>query len=619
MRRFRQGSGRDARQRDPGRTRPRAATHGRSDRAQPGAAPGQVFADRFEVVRKLGTGTFGTVYHAFDKQDYCDVALKIPSEDILFNPQFMVRFRAEAEILERMRHPNIVTFYDAQLEVAPRFLVAELIKGRDLEQEIIQTRKSGQWIPRSDAVSIVEKLARALHHAHRKKVIHRDVKPANIMIGGDVVKLTDFGLARFGDPNMTQAGTKIGTPFYMAPEQVTGNPTQIDARSDQYSLGVVLYELLCRRRPFEGPTAESVYMKIVNELPTNPTAIDPSISRELAGVCLKALAKDPARRWPGCDSFASALRLAAREDHPGASRHDASRLEPSRLSDVTLPEPNAGDTESAARLPSTVVDPVAKGHNPIASLIGETINMGKSTFEPITSAVEPLGKSLGTTVRISSRTIRSRWPRWVQAFFGWLTAWVDLLNDKLRRIEEADEAEAFDFAELAHGDASASRWVEPASVGSPIPLASVMRSRPPSATGMPANSLTTHEASQRAAQITSFGEETPDASLAENRARIPKATRTGRAWSSRSKRPTRPGASIAAPTPTSGSIFTPTIAGAGNGPICKPCADRRSRPTVTMPARSAPWRLIARDACLPPAMRKAWRCGTQPRTALSVA
>jgi WD40 repeat protein/serine/threonine protein kinase len=450
----------------------------------PEPQPGELFANRFEIVRRLGTGTFGSVYHAFDKRDYCDVALKVPSEDILFNPQFMERFRAEAAVLQRMRHPNIVTFYDAQLDSSPRFLVAELIKGKDLEQEIIQARKAGRWIDRNDALTIVEKLARALHHAHKKNVIHRDVKPANIMIAGEVVKLTDFGLARIGDPNMTQAGTKIGTPFYMSPEQVSGDPSRVDARSDQYALAVVLYELLCKRRPFDGTTAEVVYMKIVHEAPPSLTAIDSTIPADLAEVCLKGLAKNPADRWPHCDAFATALLPHVLEEFVVGSRHATGSLVQTAADDATGPAGPAITTDPAGALTSTVVDPVAKGLQPMASRISETISRGKSTLEPLTSSVQPLGKSLATTVKLGTRTIKSRWPKWVQWFFGALTGWVDQLNDNLSRIESGEHEPDDDEDDDEYSEESSrSAAIEGAAAPTPPPLASALHARSVSTAG----------------------------------------------------------------------------------------------------------------------------------------
>jgi WD40 repeat protein/ribosomal protein S27E len=417
----------------PAQSPGRAAGGARQDR------PGDLFANRFRIVGKLGSGTFGAVYHAFDTKDYCDVALKVPDENILFNSHFMVRFRAEAEILERMRHPNIVTYYDAQLDRSPRFLVSEFIAGCDLERELAQLRKAGRWIDRDQAIWIVEKLARALHHAHRKNVIHRDVKPANILIKGDVVKLTDFGLARFGDPNMTQAGAKIGTPFYMSPEQVTGDPSCTDARSDQYGLAVVLFELLCGRRPFEGRTSEAVFVKLLNEPTPRLTSIDPSIPAELAKICEKALSRDPAGRWPDCDAFATALRPWA----PARCREAPARIAGAAGDNaaVTATEPDEfAVTGGVIGGPeSTLDDPLARRPGPVAGRLSAAVEKGKSRLAPLASAVEPLGKSLATTVRISSRAIGSRWPRWMESFIGVLTGWVDLLNEKLSRIESAEQ------------------------------------------------------------------------------------------------------------------------------------------------------------------------------------
>jgi eukaryotic-like serine/threonine-protein kinase len=417
---------------------------------------GQLFADRFEIVRKLGEGSFGTVYRAFDKRDYCEVALKLPSEDMLFNKNFMVRFRAEAEILEKMRHPNIVTFYDAQLDQLPRFLVAELIDGHDLERHLKQLRKAGRWIERDEALWIVEKLAGALHHAHLKRVVHRDVKPANIMIARDVVKLTDFGLARRGDPNVTQAGSKIGTPFYMAPEQVAGDREKVGPKSDQYSLAVVLYELLCRKRPFDGGTIELVYANIRNENPADPTSIDSSIPRELANICMKALAKDPAKRWPDCDTFAVALRRWVPSDYgrkPGQAEEVASDEKRPDASSTESSEEGGGGIR-VGRPRSVIVSSVVAGTKRIGSRLGEKIDKGKKTLEPLTSAAEPLVDSLGTTVRLSSQTIRARWPDWVQALFGFLTRLVERLNDNLRQIDPLAQAPRAESQEPSPADSS---------------------------------------------------------------------------------------------------------------------------------------------------------------------
>ena len=451
-----------------------------------GAAPkpGEVFANRFTIIRKLGTGTFGTVYHAFDDKDYCDVALKVPSEDILINPHFRERFRAEARTLECMQHPNIISFYDAELETPPRFLVAEFVNGRDLEQQINLARRTGRWIECDDVLWIVERLARALHHAHLKHVIHRDVKPANVMISGDVVKLMDFGLARFGDPSMTLTGAKIGTPSYMSPEQISGDPKLVDARSDQFALGVVLYELLCHQRPFDAPTAEGVYMKIVNETPPSPAELDRTIPNELSEICLRAIAKDPAARWPDCHAFAAALRSQISGDHRSARGHGTASVEepPAATGARSSEAPSANET--LRKLGSTVIDPVTKGLKPVASRISETLKKGRTTIEPIAAAVEPLTNALGTTVRISSRTIRTSWPtwaecvNWMQSVMSWLTYRVEQFNETLREIESISESDAEDrrASDGASGSSSATSDLDTTFHALRVSLASPPRS-----------------------------------------------------------------------------------------------------------------------------------------------
>jgi WD40 repeat protein/serine/threonine protein kinase len=384
--------------------------------------PGDRFADRFTIKRKLGSGSFGTVYKAFDDPEHRWVALKIPADDIWFNNLFMERFRTEARILGQLRHPNIVAYYHAQLDLPPRFLAAEFVDGLDLEQEFNALRSRNRWFDLPRSVWIVHELAGALHHAHLKGVVHRDVKPANILIRGDIVKLTDFGLARFGDPRMTVAGAKIGTPFYMSPEQVSGDPARVGARSDQYGLAVVLYELLCKQRPFTGPSAESIYPQIIGKKPRNPRSHDRSIPRALANVCLKALAKDPEDRWPDCAAFAAALRRWLPEDHGATPQEIANwlvnetppsgdRAEPdgwSRAS-ATVPKGSAAAIESTPRVDQA---PQHRSH--------PTRGEEKSTFEP-----------LAASLKETAKTIKSRWPRWIGSCVAWLANWVDVLNAHL--------------------------------------------------------------------------------------------------------------------------------------------------------------------------------------------
>ncbi len=269
--------------------------------------PGEMWADRFLIRRRLGGGSFGTVYHAFDTVNRAEVALKIPGDHVTFHPGLIERFATEARSLATLRHPNIVAYYDSRLDAHPRFLAAEFVNGRDLESILAKARKLNKWMPPEEAVSVVVDLAGALHYAHSRGVVHRDLKPANVLALGDQVKLIDFGLARLGDPNTTQAGTLIGTPFYMSPEQVSGLPDQIGPHSDQYALGVLLFELLCKRTPFQGATADAVYGQILKRTTPTPRRYVPDLDARLAAICLKMLAKNPAARFKSCGELAREL------------------------------------------------------------------------------------------------------------------------------------------------------------------------------------------------------------------------------------------------------------------------------------------------------------------------
>ena len=237
----------------------------------------------------------------------------------------------------------------------------------------------------------------------------------------------------------------------------------------------MLYELLCKHRPFEGATAELVYMKILHEAPASLTAIDPTIPAGLAEVCLKALAKDPANRWPHCDAFATALRPYVVEELAVGSRQVTQSLAQTTAEAATGSAEPATATDPAGALTSTVVDPIAKGFQPVVSRISETINKGKTTLEPLTSSVQPLGKSLATTVKIGTKTIKSRWPKWVQWFFGALTGWVDQLNENLSRIESGEQRVADDEDDDEYPDESSrSAAIDHAPAPTPRPLSSAL-------------------------------------------------------------------------------------------------------------------------------------------------
>ncbi len=260
---------------------------------------------RYELGDVIGQGAFGVVYRAWDTTLNRTVALKRPRSGALDGPRAVDRFLREARSAGVLRHPHIVPVYDAgQIDGQP-YLVSALVEGRNLADELAAgrpgIRQSTEW---------VAALAEAVDHAHQSGVIHRDVKPSNILIDReDRVFLTDFGLARSdaGGASLSIDGQLVGTPAYMAPEQVRAETGAVDARTDVYSLGIVLYELLTGTRPFQG-SQRMLLVRIQEEEPAPPRRLDDTIPRDLETVCLKAIAKSPAHRYPDAASFAAELR-----------------------------------------------------------------------------------------------------------------------------------------------------------------------------------------------------------------------------------------------------------------------------------------------------------------------
>src|SRR5258706_6685106 len=225
------------------------------------------------------------------------------------------RFFREAETAGRLNHPNIVTIFDAGEEHDLCYIAMEFLKGKDL----VQYTKQPNLLPPDKVLSIVERVADALSYAHTMGVVHRDIKPANIMYEpeSDTVKVTDFGIARITDSSRTKTGMVLGTPSYMSPEQLAGK--RIDGRSDLFSLGVTLYQLLCGRLPFEGEAMAQCMFKIAREPPTDILAVNPPLAPSLAAFVAKALAKDFEQRFQTGAELAEAIRQARRAATAAAS------------------------------------------------------------------------------------------------------------------------------------------------------------------------------------------------------------------------------------------------------------------------------------------------------------
>jgi serine/threonine-protein kinase len=266
---------------------------------------------RFEVQKELGKGAMGVVYLGKDPKIGREVAIKTMALAQEFEPEELAevkeRFFREAETAGRLSHPNIVTIYDTGEEHDFCYIAMELLKGGDLAPYV----KAGNLLPVDRAVSIVARAADALGYAHKQGVVHRDVKPANMMYhaASDTLKLTDFGIARLTDSSKTKTGMVLGTPSYMSPEQLAGK--KIEGRSDLFSLAVSLYQLLCGRLPFEGESMAQLMFKIANEPPTDILSVNPALPQGLVAFLDKALAKSPDARYQSGEEFAAALRAAA--------------------------------------------------------------------------------------------------------------------------------------------------------------------------------------------------------------------------------------------------------------------------------------------------------------------
>ncbi len=265
------------------------------------AVPQQI--GRFQIRARLGSGAFGTVYRAYDPQLEREVALKVPQPGTLGDAQKVERFLREARAAARLRHPHIVPVYDAGHDGEHYYIASAFIEGRTLAGAIDE----GPF-DFCRAARIIRDLAEALAHAHGQGIVHRDVKSANIMLDDKgAAYLMDFGLAHRQDAQakLTQEGAILGTPAYIAPEQAqSGEPLPA---SDQYSLGVVLYELLCGQTPFRGP-CEFLIFNAIHRDPPSPRGVRRGVPRDLETICLRALSKRPEARYATCQDFADDIR-----------------------------------------------------------------------------------------------------------------------------------------------------------------------------------------------------------------------------------------------------------------------------------------------------------------------
>jgi serine/threonine-protein kinase len=261
----------------------------------------------YKVLEKIGEGGMGAVYKGVDLMLEREVAIKALRPELARQPDVVERFRAEAVTLAKLNHPNIATLYSFLRQGDDYFMVMEFVRGETLDSVLQRSRN----MPVDRAINLFCQALEGIDHAHRMGIVHRDIKPANVMLTqAGSIKVMDFGIARMlGTARMTRQGSVIGTVEYMSPEQVRGEET--DARSDIYSLGILLYEMLAGRVPFTHPSEYELMKRQIEEFPPPPREFQPGIPAEVEAAVLRALAKNPADRFQTAEAMRSALLGAA--------------------------------------------------------------------------------------------------------------------------------------------------------------------------------------------------------------------------------------------------------------------------------------------------------------------
>ena len=273
---------------------------------------GGLFAGRYQIIEELGCGGMGRVYRALDKKLNEEVALKLIKPEIAADRSTLGRFHNELKLARKISHPHVGRMYELMEEAGTHFITMEYVPGQDLRGLIRQTGK----LAAETAMRIAGQVCEGLAEAHRLGVVHRDLKPSNIMIDKEGnARIMDFGIARsLGARVMTREGIIIGTPEYMSPEQMEGKAA--DRRSDIYSLGVVLFEMVTGRPPFEGDSAMSVALKHKTEMPPDPLWLNPQIDSDLGRIILKCLVKDPAMRYQTAEELLADLAFLEKGREP---------------------------------------------------------------------------------------------------------------------------------------------------------------------------------------------------------------------------------------------------------------------------------------------------------------
>ena len=297
---------------------------------------GKMLDDRYEILELIGSGGMANVYKARCHRLNRLVAIKILKSDLAENADFRRRFHDESQAVAQLSHANIVSVYDVSTNSDTEYIVMELIDGITLKQ-YMERRGRMDW---RESLHFITQIMRGLSHAHSRGIIHRDIKPQNIMVLRDgSVKVADFGIACLANAGQTLTQEALGSVHYISPEQARGD--RIDARSDIYSAGVVLFEMLTGRLPFEGASAGSVAIQHGSSVPLAPRDIDPSIPEPLELICMKAMNSDPNKRYPTADAMLADLEKFRKDPSVDMDYIRRELATPSADSEPTMPLPTA--------------------------------------------------------------------------------------------------------------------------------------------------------------------------------------------------------------------------------------------------------------------------------------